>query len=113
MTSVWMLYITRVRIGVDIGGTFTDVCLVDPDGRTLATAKLRTTSDDPSRAVVDGVRQVVAAAAHGSAVEQVVHATTLITNAIVQRRGGRVGLLVTRGFLDTLEIARQHRYDMY
>ncbi len=101
----------RYRIGVDIGGTFTDVCLVGPDGRLAATAKVRTTPDDPSRAVVDGVRAV--ADGRGGDVGAVVHATTLITNAIVERRGGRVGLLVTRGFFDTLEIARQHRYDMY
>jgi N-methylhydantoinase A len=103
-----------LRIGVDIGGTFTDVCLVDAGGRTVATAKVRTTPSDPSLAVVEGVRAAVRERpADAAAVEQVVHATTLITNALVQRRGASVGLLVTRGYLDTLEIARQHRYDMY
>jgi N-methylhydantoinase A len=97
------------RIGVDIGGTFTDVCLVDQGGRLVNTAKVRTTPQDPSLAVVEGVKAVLP----GEPVVGVVHATTLITNAIVERRGGVVGLLVTKGFADTLEIARQHRYDMY
>src|SRR5438552_18332003 len=101
-----------MRIGIDIGGTFTDVCLVDDAGRTVATAKLRTTPADPSRAVVEGARAVTRAEVSlvsevSRMVKQVVHATTLITNAIVERGGARVGLLVTRGYLDTLEIARQ------
>ncbi|HEV8638819.1 MAG TPA: hydantoinase/oxoprolinase family protein [Chloroflexota bacterium] len=103
------------RIGVDIGGTFTDVCVVGADGRIVATAKVRTTPDDPSRAVVAGARaalEELPAAVTGQT-EGVVHATTLITNAIVERRGSPVGLLLTRGYRDTLEIARQHRYDMY
>jgi N-methylhydantoinase A len=99
------------RVGVDIGGTFTDVCVVDADGRLVATAKVRTTPDDPSRAVVEGTRAALVGL-EGD-VEGVVHATTLITNAIIARRGAPVGLLVTKGYLDTLEIARQHRYDMY
>jgi N-methylhydantoinase A len=103
------------RIGVDIGGTFTDVCVVGADGRIVATTKVRTTPDDPSRAVVAGARAALDAlpAPAAGQVEGVVHATTLITNAIVERRGSPVGLLLTRGYLDTLEIARQHRYDMY
>jgi N-methylhydantoinase A len=103
------------RVGVDIGGTFTDVCVVDADGRLVATAKVRTTPDDPSRAVVEGAREALALLPAGAAdaTEGVVHATTLITNAIISRRGAPVGLLVTKGYLDTLEIARQHRYDMY
>src|SRR5690242_5227521 len=103
------------RIGVDIGGTFTDVCVVDAAGQLVATAKVRTTPDDPSRAVVEGVRTALSEVGSDAPASTVgvVHATTLITNAIVERRGARVGLLVTRGFGDTLEIARQHRYDMY
>src|SRR5262249_41671270 len=103
------------RIGVDIGGTFTDVCVVGADGRIVATTKLRTTPDDPSRAVVAGARAVLDELPDGTAAETdgVVHATTLITNAIVERRAARAGLLLPRGYLDTLEIARQHRYDMY
>jgi N-methylhydantoinase A len=103
------------RVGVDIGGTFTDVCVVDADGRLVATAKVRTTPDDPSRAVIEGARGALALLPVGAAdaTEGVVHATTLITNAIIARRGAPVGLLVTRGYQDALEIARQHRYDMY
>jgi N-methylhydantoinase A len=103
------------RIGVDIGGTFTDVCIVGEDGWIVATTKVRTTPDDPSRAVVAGARAALDGlpADAAGATEGVVHATTLITNAIVERRGAPVGLLLTQGYLDTLEIARQHRYDMY
>src|SRR5437879_4250263 len=81
-------------------------------GRLVATGTVPTTPGDPSLAVVEGPRSVLAGL-DAEAVEQVVHATTLITNAIVERRGARVGLLVTRGYADALEIARQHRYDMY
>src|SRR5947209_20038691 len=95
------------RVGVDIGGTFTDVCVVDASGHLVATAKVRTTPGDPSLAVVDGTRTALAQLGSGAYERAVgvVHATTLITNAIVERRGGAVGLLVTRGFVDTLEIA--------
>ncbi|TAK22426.1 MAG: hydantoinase/oxoprolinase family protein [Chloroflexota bacterium] len=101
------------RIGVDIGGTFTDVCVTDDAGRIIAIAKVRTTPDRPDDAVEHGLRVALAEVADAVTDGAVAHATTLITNSIVQRRGANVGLLVTEGYADTLEIARQHRFDMY
>ncbi len=101
-----------LRVGADIGGTFTDVVAVTEDGNVIATAKVRTTPRNPEIAVLEGLDRVLAASGERDA-DALIHATTLMTNAIVERRGARVGLLVTKGYRDTLEIARQHRFDMY
>jgi N-methylhydantoinase A len=104
----------RWRAGVDIGGTFTDLLLVDRDAGELRVDKVLTAQDDPARAVTDALRGQLENARNGSGVlENVVHGTTLVTNAIVERKGPRTALIVTRGFRDILEIAREHRYDMY
>jgi N-methylhydantoinase A/oxoprolinase/acetone carboxylase beta subunit len=89
------------RLGVDTGGTFTDV--VAPDGRSV---KLLSTPDDPARAVAEGT-----ALAGGAAV--LTHGTTVATNALLERRGGRVGLVATEGHADVIEIARQVRPSLY
>src|SRR5262245_53374542 len=89
-----------MRVGVDTGGTFTDV--VASDGRVL---KVPSTPDDPARAVVDACREIdVSVLAHG---------TTVATNALLERRIGRVALVTTRGFSDVIEIARQARPSLY
>src|SRR3954451_22619749 len=91
-----------MRCGVDTGGTFTDV--VADDGRIL---KVLSTSDDPGRAVRDGVGALdgdVALLAHG---------TTVATNALLERRGARTALVTNRGFADVIEIARQDRPSLY
>src|SRR4029078_4065312 len=102
------------RVGVDIGGTFTDFALfADPTG-VVHTHKQRTTPDDPSVAVMEGVRAVAAQA--GLQVKDlavVAHGTTLVTNAIIHRRGARTAMLVTRGFADVLDIALERRYDLF
>jgi N-methylhydantoinase A len=101
------------RIGVDVGGTFTDLVLHD-DARPLThTGKLLTTPDDPSRAVITGIRRLLAET--GTAIGQVsdiVHGTTLITNTVLERTGARVGLLTTEGFRDIVEMGREIRYDV-
>lgn len=103
-----------LRIGVDIGGTFTDLAFIDDADGTVHTHKLLTTPDDPSRAVVQGVREIAELAGHRiSDVSAIVHGTTLVTNAVIERRGCRVGMLVTRGFKDTLDLAYETRYDLY
>jgi N-methylhydantoinase A len=91
---------------VDIGGTFTDVALAGDDG-AVAVAKVPSTPDDYARGVLDGVRHVLARTgrAPGEA-SAVVHGTTVATNALLERRGARTGLLTTRGFRDILEIRR-------
>src|SRR3954447_21910327 len=102
-----------LRIGDDIGGTFTDLLLSTPDGR-IARHKLSTTPDSYGRAVLDGVRAVLAAAGLGAAApDEIVHGTTVATNAILERRGARTGLITTRGFRDVLEIRRIRSPEMY
>jgi len=103
-----------LRIGVDIGGTFTDFALVDEQSGALAVHKQLTTPDDPARAVIEGVPALLhkAGASIGD-VRVLVHGTTLVTNALIERRGGVTGMLVTAGFADVLDIGRERRYDMY
>ena len=97
---------TEARLGVDIGGTFTDIVLARPDGSVLV-SKVPSTPDDPGRAVVHGVDALLrrAGVAPGDVVE-VVHGTTVASNTILQKTGARTGLLTTRGFRDVLEIGR-------
>jgi len=103
-----------LRIGVDIGGTFTDLILLDDRGTAFQIGKVLTTPADPAGAVTQGVRDLLQAAGlPASAVGQIVHGTTLLTNALIERKGARTALITTRGFRDALEIAREHRYDMY
>lgn len=102
------------RIGVDIGGTFTDLVLVDDAGTAFRVGKVLTTPHDPAQAVEQGVRDLLAAAGvPAAAVSHIVHGTTLLTNALIERKGARTALITTQGFRDALEIAREHRYDMY
>jgi N-methylhydantoinase A len=103
---------TRYRLGIDIGGTFTDLVLLDPRGRPRF-AKVLTTPDDPLRGLLDGARAILAGVADPEHVAHVVHGTTLITNAVVEMKGARTALLTTAGFEDILEIGREQRYDLY
>jgi N-methylhydantoinase A len=104
----------RARIGIDIGGTFTDVVLVDETAGTVHVVKLLTDHENPARAVLDGYEAILRRAAIEPAdVTQVCHGTTLVTNAVLERRGARTALVTTRGFRDVLEIATEDRYDMY
>ena len=98
---------TRYLAGADVGGTFTDIALYDAQTRTLMLNKLLTTPDDPRRAIVDGL------AALGVQAEIVVHGTTLVTNALIERRGVPVGLITTEGYRDVLEIGTELRYDTF
>ena len=97
-------------IGADIGGTFTDVVLASVDGRHVRGVKVPTTPDDPVRGVLAGVRLVLARESVGAAsVARVVHATTLATNLILERRGGPVALIATKGFGDVVRIGAEVR----
>ena len=99
-------------LAVDIGGTFTDVVL-QLDGRLHAT-KVLTTHDDPSEAVLTGIRQVFAdSGASPVQISLVLHGTTLATNAIIERRGAKTALLTTAGHRDILEMAFENRFDQY
>lgn len=103
-----------VRMGSDIGGTFTDFVLIDQRTGEIDVEKCLTTPADPSEAVLTGVRLL--AERHpgfpGNA-ESLLHATTLAINAIIERKGAKTGLLTTRGFRDVLEIRKAMRYDLY
>jgi N-methylhydantoinase A len=99
---------------VDIGGTFTDLVLVDEATGALRVAKVLTTPKDPAEGVEAGVRALLGAAGVAPQdVRAVIHGTTLATNALIERRGARTALLTTAGFRDALEIRREGRYDMY
>jgi len=103
------------RLAVDIGGTFTDTVLLDADSGRVVVGKELTTPANPLEAVQTAIGSVLdrAGVAATEVTAPIVHATTLVTNALVQRRAGRAALVVTRGFADTLLIRDEHRYDMY
>jgi N-methylhydantoinase A/oxoprolinase/acetone carboxylase beta subunit len=102
------------RFGFDIGGTFTDFVLWDTHTGVLHTYKTLTTPDDPTRAVIEGWNALLQrVGAEGGQVELSIHGTTLITNALIERKGARVALITTAGFADTLDTQREMRYDIY
>ena len=102
------------RIGIDIGGTFTDVALVEEDTGRIAIAKLLTTPHDFGQAVIDGIRQGLDANRIDPAdVSLLSHATTVVTNALLENKGARAGFVATRGMRDILELRRSSRADLY
>ena len=104
----------RIRIGVDVGGTFTDFVLVDEARDQIFTGKRLTTPHDPSAAILEGMaRLLTEAGTSASEVHSVVHGTTLVTNTIIERTGAKVGLITTRGSRDTIEMGKETRYDLY
>ncbi|MDX1393110.1 MAG: hydantoinase/oxoprolinase family protein [Gemmatimonadota bacterium] len=96
-------------VGVDTGGTFTDLVVVDEAG--IRIHKVPSTPDDPSRAVIDGLVEVLGE--DGLARARVIHGSTVATNALLERKGARVALLTTAGFEDVIEIGRQARAEIY
>ena len=101
-------------IGVDVGGTFTDLALWDDERGALAVFKLPSVPHDPALGILDGIRALIAR--EGVLPEQltfVAHGTTVATNALLEGKGARTGLVTTRGFRDLLEIARQKRPHLY
>jgi N-methylhydantoinase A/oxoprolinase/acetone carboxylase beta subunit len=104
----------HARIGIDIGGTFTDFVFMDEASQTMRVEKVLTTPHDPSVAVITGTGSVMSATtATWSDIAMVNHATTLVTNAVIERKGVATGLLTTRGFRDILTIGTERRYDIY
>jgi N-methylhydantoinase A len=102
------------RIGVDIGGTFTDFALFDRAGGRMRVHKRLTTPDDPSRAVLDGIAAMTADVdVPINQIEAVAHGTTLVTNALIERTGARTGMLATEGFRDILDMGFERRYDLF
>jgi N-methylhydantoinase A len=108
----------RWRVGVDSGGTFTDVCLFDEVSGKVEVWKVPSTPDDPSRGITEGVEQGMRRVAPeakrpAEAIAYFGHGTTVATNALIQHRGVKTGLITTDGFRDLLEIGRQKRPDLY
>jgi len=103
-----------MRVGVDSGGTFTDVCLFDEVTCRISVWKVASTPDDPSRAIAAGVAEALGlVGAAPAAIVYFGHGTTVATNALIQHRGVLTGLITTDGFRDLLEIGRQKRPDLY
>jgi N-methylhydantoinase A len=104
----------RIRVGIDVGGTFTDFVLVDEQKDLIYTGKRLTTSHDPSEAIIGGLERLLRDAGTGAdRLHSLVHGTTLVANTIIERSGAKVGLITTRGFRDSLEMGREIRYDLY
>ena len=102
------------RVGVDSGGTFTDVCLFDDATGQVTVWKVASTPDDPSRGIAEGVAEGTGKVdATPASIGYFGHGTTVATNALIQHRGVRTGLITTEGFRDLLEIGRQKRPDLY
>lgn len=102
-----------LRVGVDIGGTFTDLVMIDPASGALFKEKVLTTPDDPSRAVLEGLHLLLRHENGAASVDALIHGTTLVANAIIERKGVKVALVTTQGFRDVIEIGRERRYDIY
>ena len=100
------------RLGVDIGGTFTDVVL--EGGNEVFSTKVLTTYDAPENAILDGLSQVCGKAHINPAeITQIIHGTTLATNALIERRGARTALITTEGFRDVIEMRTESRFEQY
>jgi len=102
------------RVGIDVGGTFTDFALHNAATGELRIGKVLTTPADPSVAVLEGLDAIVAdAGCRVADIDQAIHATTIATNTVIQRNGPEIALLTTEGFRDVLIIGRQKRWELY
>ncbi len=102
------------RVGIDVGGTFTDFALYDGTSRKLHMGKVLTTPQDPSIAVLAGLDEIVGRIGIGvGQLAEAIHATTIATNTVITRTGPKTALLTTEGFRDVLQIARQKRFELY
>lgn len=103
-----------MKLGIDIGGTFTDLVLLDEQNGQLQFGKTLTTYPDPTVGILNGVGQLIDNyGLNPKNLDGIVHGTTLVTNAIIERKGAKTGLITTQGFEDVLEIGRELRYDIY
>jgi N-methylhydantoinase A/oxoprolinase/acetone carboxylase beta subunit len=102
-----------LRLGIDIGGTFTDLVLEDLTTRAVRTAKVLTTHDELGRGVAEGVRQLLSDRSEAARITSVMHASTIAANSLVERSGAIVALITTKGFRDIIETGREARYDLY
>ena len=104
----------NARLGVDVGGTFTDFVVLDPESATFSVGKTLTTPHDLALGIVRGAREAAERAGFRvGEISQVIYGTTLVANLLLERKGVRVGLIATEGFRDVLETGTEQRYDMY
>ena len=105
--------LNEFRIGVDIGGTFTDIVAVNQKNGIQFNGKVLTTPKDPSKAVLSGVKNIIENNNIDPKKCRIIHGTTLVANALIERKGVKTALLTTKGFRDVLEIGREWRYDLF
>jgi N-methylhydantoinase A/oxoprolinase/acetone carboxylase beta subunit len=99
--------LSMIRLGIDTGGTFTDLLRLDEQG--IRVHKIRSTPDDPSRAIIAGIAELITPNEQA----EIIHGSTVATNALLERKGARVALITTKGFEDVLQIGRQTRAQLY
>ena len=103
-----------IKVGVDIGGTFTDIVLADLGKGIVSVSKVPTTPDDFSSGVMTGIKRILKQTGHRSPdIDQIIHATTIVTNSIIEGKVAKSGFITTKGFKDILEIQRQIRTELY
>src|SRR3972149_1592997 len=103
-----------MRLGIDIGGTFTDFVVLDDATGQITTYKCLTTPRDPSDAIEEGIRGLAKEVpGYVDGLEEIIHGTTLVINCIIERKGAHTGLITTKGFRDVLELGREIRYAPY
>ncbi len=104
----------KYQVGIDIGGTFTDVVILHPDSGSFSVGKRLTSTANPAQAVIEVIREMLGRDGIAARdVDKAIHGTTLVTNLVIERKGATTGLLTTHGFRDALEIGREMRYDIY
>ena len=105
---------SRLSLGIDIGGTFTDIVLYSQDDGSVCSHKELTTPHEPTEGAIRGIKILLEREGISARrITRVVHATTLFANALIERRGAKTGLITTAGFRDTLELRREFKYDLY
>src|SRR5699024_9883330 len=102
------------KLGVDVGGTFTDLCLFNEDQKKTMVLKVPSLPEDPSKAIIEGIKEILALNhVEPTSVQYLVHGTTVGTNVAIERKGAKTALITTEGFRDLLELARQTRPSIY
>ena len=104
---------SEYRIGVDIGGTFTDIVAVNQKNGQQFNGKVLTTPENPSKGVLTGIKDIISKNKINPNNCRIIHGTTLVANALIERKGSKTALLTTQGFKDVLEIGREWRYDLF
>ena len=104
----------QIKLGIDVGGTFTDLVIYNEETKNYYLGKFLSTTDNPSKGILSGVKKLFTTLKiNPKSVDQVIHGTTMVANQIIERKGAIVGLISTKGFRDNLELGREKRYDMY